>query len=247
MLLLIVFSAHLIDPRERVLTWDVFGYYLYLPAQFIYDDPHLENNEWIESVFEKYNPSSTFYQISSSEKHRVIKYTSGVAILVSPFFFIAHILAAPLGFPADGFSKPYEFIITLGSLIWSLIGLLFFYKILRTYFNKPTSTIILLLIIFGTNYYQLNIYEDPVLNHNFLFSLYAILVYYTIKWHKTPNIGYALFMGLSFGFIALMRPSEAVVILIPLLWTIHDKNSLYQKLHLLKNNFYHLLVLNCVN
>ena len=121
-LLLIVFSAHLINPRERVLTWDVFGYYLYLPAQFIYDDPHLENNDWIESVFEKYNPASTLYQISSSEKHRVIKYTSGVAILVSPFFFIAHLLASPLGFPADGFSKPYEFIITLGSLLWALIG-----------------------------------------------------------------------------------------------------------------------------
>jgi hypothetical protein len=241
-LLLMVFSAHFIDPRERVLTWDVFGYYLYLPAQFVYDDPHLEDNEWIQSVFEKYNPASTFYQVSSSEKHRVIKYTSGVAILVSPFFFVAHLLATQLGFPADGFSRPYEFILTLGGLFWALIGLLFLYKILRTYFNKSLSTILLLLIIVGTNYYQLNIYEDSLLSHNFLFSLYAILVYYTINWHNSQRISYSLIMGISFGFIALIRPTESIVILIPLLWTIHDKNSLYQKLRLIKKNYTHLLL-----
>jgi hypothetical protein len=240
--LVIVFSAHIVNPRDRVLTWDVFGYYLYLPAQFIYHDPHLENDDWIESIFKKYNPSSTFYQISRSDGHRVIKYTSGVAILVSPFFFIAHLLAPPLGFPADGFSRPYEFILTLGGLFWAFIGLIFLYKILQTYFNRTTSTILLLLIVFGTNYYQLNIYESPLLSHNFLFSLYAILVYYTIKWHQSQKIGYAFIIGLSFGFISLIRPSETIVILIPLLWTIYDKNSFYQKLHLLRKNYTHVLV-----
>lgn len=246
-LLLIVFSAHIIKPRDRVLTWDVFGYYLYLPAQFIHHDPYLEDGNWIQSVFETYNPSSTFYQVSQSEKHRVIKYTSGVAILVSPFFFIAHLLALPSGFPADGFSRPYEFILTLGGLFWALTGLIFLYKVLRNYFNISTSTLLLLLILLGTNYYQLNIYEGSLLSHNFLFSLYAILVYYTIKWHHSQKISYAVLMGISFGFITLIRPSEIIVILVPLLWTIHDKPSLYDKLHLLKRNYTHVLVFMIVS
>ena len=102
-------------PQRQVLTWDVFGYYLYLPAGFIHDDPALQDRAWLDEVMTTYEPSSTLYQlVDGPDGKRVIKYSSGMAVLYAPFFFVAHVLADPLGFPADGFSAPYQLAITIG-------------------------------------------------------------------------------------------------------------------------------------
>jgi hypothetical protein len=44
--MLIIFR--LSNVNEREISWDVLGYYLPLPATFIYDDPLMENRHWIE-------------------------------------------------------------------------------------------------------------------------------------------------------------------------------------------------------
>jgi len=109
---LVVFRS--ISLPTRALSWDVFGYYLYLPATFIYDDPGLENPEWMDEVMEKYQPSATLYQlVDGVEGKKVIKYTSGLALLYSPFFLIAHWIAPAMGYPADGFSLPSQLILRI--------------------------------------------------------------------------------------------------------------------------------------
>ncbi|MGY8927365.1 MAG: hypothetical protein ACKVJC_08725, partial [Flavobacteriales bacterium] len=37
----------------KVTTWDAFGYYMYLPGTFIYND--LKDLDWVEAVDERYN------------------------------------------------------------------------------------------------------------------------------------------------------------------------------------------------
>lgn len=73
---------------------DPWGYYAYLPALFIYDDLH-DLQKTIGKRAE-YNASSVrtlenaYLQIEEAHafKHNtIIKYTNGVAILYSPFFF----------------------------------------------------------------------------------------------------------------------------------------------------------------
>lgn len=61
------------------IKWDVYGYYLYLPATFIYNDLGLENQDWINVTREKYKPSTTFYQAKKVENSnkKIIIYNVG--------------------------------------------------------------------------------------------------------------------------------------------------------------------------
>ena len=46
-----IFRLSNVNSKET--SWDVLGYYLPLPATFIYDDPLMENREWIEKINEE--------------------------------------------------------------------------------------------------------------------------------------------------------------------------------------------------
>jgi hypothetical protein len=74
------------------IAWDVFGYYLYLPATFIYDDVALENRAWLDSVYAKYKPSPYPYQHTGTETNkRVIVYPMGLSRVMRPDFFGAQL------------------------------------------------------------------------------------------------------------------------------------------------------------
>ena len=45
---------------EALISWDVSGYYHYLPAIFIYKD--LKSQKWLDSINTKYLPSPVFDQ-----------------------------------------------------------------------------------------------------------------------------------------------------------------------------------------
>ena len=226
-----------------MLSWDVFGYYLYLPSHFIYADLGLLNQEWLMNLMDSYQPSSTLYQAVKLENGNwVIKYTLGLSLLYSPFFFLAHLIAEPLGYSADGLSLPYQYSITAGGIVYAIIGLIYFAKVLLHFFNQYVASTVIIIIFFGTNYFHLTIYDGTLLSHNFLFTFYAILIYYTIEWYKNNRLKHAIIIGLSIGLITLIRPSEAICILIPLLWCSKNENYFKNKLALLKTYFPHLLM-----
>ncbi len=235
-----IVTVRLAQEQRDVLTWDVFGYYLYLPANFIYDDPGLQNNQWLDKVIENYETSPTLYQlVDMPDGKRMIKYSSGMALLYSPFFFIAHITAHLSGYPADGFSLPYQLMITLGSILWTVLGIYLLRNLLRKFFSETIVVITLLLVVAGTNYFQIAGIDGTLLTHNYLFTLYAWLIISTINWHRRPSFKSAVFIGISGGLISLVRPSEAICFLIPLLWNIGNRtnfkikvqNILSHKLH----------------
>ena len=64
------------------------GYYVYLPATFIYGG------------FTKEAVRDTNYIRPWPGTDKIYtKYTSGVAVLEAPFFALAHLLSSPLGYP----------------------------------------------------------------------------------------------------------------------------------------------------
>src|SRR6185503_13648152 len=102
LVLLLSFAAILwyqsIGHTEGTLSWDAFGYYIYLPTKFIYEGSGLDYGDWLQKIMDQYEPSSTFYQVYQTETGKwMSRYTMGMAVLESPFFFIAHLLAPVLG------------------------------------------------------------------------------------------------------------------------------------------------------
>lgn len=226
-----------------MLTWDVFGYYLYLPANVIYDDPNLTNHAWLDDLMKKYEPSPTLYQlVDLPNGNRMIKYSSGMAVCYAPFFFIAHWLAPHLGYAADGFSLPYQIIVSFGGLLWAIIGIFLLRKLLLLFFDDKIATIGLLLIVAGTNYFHMAAIDGTLLTHNFLFTLYALLIILTLRWHDNPSWGLAVSLGLTFGFISLIRPSEAVAALIPVFWSTGTRAALNLKWRIIKTYPGHIVI-----
>src|SRR4030095_271890 len=164
--------------KVNVLTWDAFGYYLYLPGQFIYHD--IRKMEWIEEIKDKYQTTGDLYQIHKLENgNRTLKYLAGISILYSPFFFAGHILAGWFGYPRDGFSEPYQFAICISALFYAFTGLFVLRWVLLRYFSDQVTALTILLIGLGTNYPQY-VSVDSGMTHGFIFTLYTLLLAATL-------------------------------------------------------------------
>jgi hypothetical protein len=220
---------------SNILSWDVFGYYLYLPLTFIYNDLGLNNETIIHQIMEKYQNTATFYQaMKMPDGHYVMKYTMGLSVLYAPFFLIGHLLAQLFQYPADGFSLVYQYSIFAGGIIYAILGIVFLYRVLLNFFSDKITGLILLITVFATNYLvHITMYGQNAMSHNHLFLAYSLILFWTIKWHKTFRIRHIIFLAFTCGFTILSRPSEFVCLAIPLLWGVYNKSTLLKKLNLL--------------
>ena len=201
----------------RVIVWDVSGYYLYLPAIFIHHD--LKELRFHEQLLHDYAPTPEFQQafLHPGSGHYVMKYSAGMAVQYLPFFLVAHALAAPLGYPADGFSPPYQIALLLASLLVAVLGLALVRRALLPRFGEWPTALTLLAIVLGTNYLNYTALGGAM-THNWLFTWYAVLLLLTPAFYERPTLGRALAIGATVGIMALTRPSEILAGLIPLLW-----------------------------
>lgn len=246
MLLVVVlaFPRYTRPGTEATLAWDVSGYYLYLPATFIYHD--LEHLAFLPQIIEKYQPSYAPDQAFPIENgNQVMKYSVGMAVLYSPFFLVGHLAAKLTGYPADGFSLPYQAAIQLGSVLAAILGLFFLRKTLRRYFPDRTVGWAVLLIALGTNFFNYATF-DAANAHAWLFMLVALLLHFTVLYHERPTLGSATGIGLTIGLAALVRPTEALYALVPLLWGVGSLQALRQRLVFFSKNWQHLLLAGLV-
>lgn len=201
---------------ESTLSWDVSGYYWYLPAFFIYKDA--KQQAFSREVLEKHECTPDFQQaFLHPSGNYVMKYSGGMALQYLPFFAVAHTLAAPLGFEPDGFSKPYQLAIQIGGLLMCLLGLIFLRKMLLPYFSDKTVSIVILCYAFATNYLNFAAI-DNALTHSWLFAWYTVLIYLTDRFYKNPKLLTGLGIGAVVGICILTRPTDIVSVLIPMLW-----------------------------
>lgn len=219
----------------NIISYDVFGYYLYLPFSHIYHDLGLTNQEQVETIISQYHNTEAFYQaMKMPNGNWLMKYSMGMAVLYAPFYFIGHLFALILGFPADGFSYPYQVALWAGGVIYTLTGLYFLHKLLIRYFSDTAVAIVLVLTYLGTNYYfHSSFFGQNAMSHNYLFTLYALLLWYTDQWHKNGKLKNMLAVGAVCGLMTLSRPTEIVCMAIPLFWNITSRASLKQKITLL--------------
>jgi hypothetical protein len=157
----------------------------------------------------------------------------GMAILYSPFFFMGHLLAGFTGFARDGFSQPYQTAILCAGIFYSITGYYFLRKILLHYFSDLVTGITLCMLYFGTNYFMhCSFVGTNAMSHNYLFTLYAILIWLTIQWHKNFSLKTLVLLAIVSGLTIAARPSEMVCLFVPLLWGIGSTYSIKEKLWL---------------
>jgi hypothetical protein len=243
---LVIISYRFSPPRYDkdaplvVTTWDALGYYIYLPSIFIYND--FKELEWFPEIDEKYDLSGgKLYQAMRSKNgNYAFKYLGGVAIMEGPFFFAGHFIASISDFPTDGFSPPYQLAIAFGAILYFILALLLLRIILLKYFDDLVTTLTLLLLILASNIIQY-VSVDGAMSHSYIFPLYVLILYFTIKWHEKPSILWASLIGAVIGLASISRPTEAVMLFIPLLWNTHTKESSAEKWRMVKQYRTHLI------
>jgi len=99
--LIYMVNDHNWTKKHKVIDSDVMGYYLYLPATFIYQDFSLD---FIQENFALFKDRVWF--LESPTGKRVIQYTTGMSILYSPFFLVAHGVSSWFGYEPNGYTAP---------------------------------------------------------------------------------------------------------------------------------------------
>jgi hypothetical protein len=216
---------------------DVINYYSYLPAAIIFHDLSFDYRER-----QPENVKSKIYYEHDPQGRNVQKMTVGVAILICPFFLIAHLYSILNLLPANGYTSVYEFFIMVAALFYFLAGLIFLRRTLSFFFNDLIVALVLISLGAGTNLLCYTIY-DSGMSHVYSFFLISLFLYLNLKWHATPNFKNSALLGLTGGLIALVRPSNAIIFIIPLLWGFNNKRSLIDKMQLIKNNFSKIAVI----
>ncbi|MFI5134446.1 MAG: hypothetical protein ACHQD9_01205 [Chitinophagales bacterium] len=216
----------------QTITWDKFGYYLYLPT-FFYDDPGKVNN--FQHLIHTYNPGGDYQAMKAPNGNFIMKYSSGMAVMYLPGFIVGHVAASLFNYPVDGMSLPYQVALNFESLLIAILGLVLLRKILKKFFFDQIVAAVLFIIGFASNYFQYAAY-DNLFQHVYLFTLYCVIILLSIEWNQRPKYFISILLGLSCGLATLTRPTEIVTALIPLLWGVYDRNSFAKKFQMLKTN-----------
>lgn len=219
---------------------DVMGYYVYLPATFIYDNlqdmDQLPADAGIPEGVHYYTKWLKQYSTEAGLDHWLNQYTYPVALMETPFFLAAHLYEKMAGLPANGYSSSYAAGILASSIVYSLLGLLLVYKILRRYFNHLHALLAATLVLMGTNMLWFT-FAQAGMSHIPLFFLYALLMYITVRLYEKPRTVYFIAAGLTAGLITTMRPSDVLCLLIPLLYGVYDKNTWLQRWQFIREHF----------
>lgn len=240
--LITVFVTALFCFPANIISYDTFGYYLYLPQIFIYKDLGFSNIEQIQAIVDTYESSGTLYQIWQTETGDwLIRYTSGQAVLFAPFFFMAHGYTLLTGGVADGFSLPYQIALFGGCFFYFFVAMFLLRRILLHFFSDKTTALTLFLLTLGTNLFANAIVGISGI-HSQLFFLYTLLIFFTIRWHENPVWKNILPIAIAGGLICITRPTDIICLLIPLLWKVFDRDSLSEKWQLCREKFPQLLV-----
>lgn len=210
---------------------DSFGYYLYLPSTFIYhnlkmpaEDPYSADTAGQKKHIRWY----LNHNIKTEKGLLLNQYTYGVALMESPFFFMAHAYEKLSGNPADGFSESYQNAIKCAAAFYAVLGLYILFLCLRRFFDTTYSLLGLSILVLGTNLLWFTIMQ-PGMAHVLIFFLLSSLLYLTILIDEIPRTGYFLLIGLILGIILLIRPTDILFISIPLLYKVTDIDALKDK------------------
>ncbi|HLP54053.1 MAG TPA: hypothetical protein VK151_03455 [Fluviicola sp.] len=226
--LLTAYSAYKLvkdDKVMEVIRSDGRGYYAYLPALLIYNDPTFTETRNAE---QKYHAGDIdqLYLFKDRNGSVYDKYFPGTALLQLPFFLLACLLSWLSGAPIDGYSEIFHWCYFLGSLVYTWLGIYLFRRCVLYFFPDQTRRadwlIVLLYVATPLMYYS---FSTPSFTHYYSFFLVGLFAWLMIRLKEAMTLKRMIFLGLVVGLILLVRPTNiTVVLLIPFL--LGTKNEL---------------------
>ena len=202
----------------NIITSDGKGYYAYLPALFIFNDPTFEQSMHAESKYEGegYNQ---LYLYKTQNGKITNKYFPGIAVLQAPFFAAACIYSVIMDLPVDGYSNVFQLFFYLGSLFYSIMGIVFFGKCLKLLFpnkDKHNNQLLISAILGTPLIYYLSFQFG--LSHLYTFFMFGWFSFSVLQLKKSITLARVVLIGFILGLITVIRPTNILVVfMIPFL------------------------------
>jgi len=195
---------------------DADQYHSYLVAKFVHNDLTFgfPNAYWIHK-----SPKDIF----------INKFTIGVALMEMPFFLVGHKIAQATDYKVDGYSSPYCYAASFGILLYVFIALCLLRKVLLDYYDELVTSLTLISVFLGTNLHYYSISEGTM-PHSYLFFLTSLILYLAWKWDKTKKLKYFYASFFFCGFATVLRPTNAICVLIPVLYGIANFKDLWARI-----------------
>lgn len=202
-----------------VVRSDGSGYYAYLPALFLYNDPTFERAKQAEAVYH-YGDISNYYVFKTADGSHYNKYFPGLAVMQVPFFLLACLFAKLIGAPVDGYSTVFQVFFWIGSLVYTFAGLFLWLRFLRLFLKEKMGQIAPALLLFCVAtpvvFYS---FFTPSFTHSYSLFLIAALLNVVFKLKDEITSRRMVLTGLLLGLLFLLRPTNLVVVLaLPFLW-----------------------------
>lgn len=188
-----------------VINSDGLGYYSYLPALFIYNDASWS---FLNDYEKNYRPIGNFIREAPNGR-KVNQYFVGEAVLIAPFFAVAHVTANV----ADGFSAPYQRAVLWSTLFYVCVALYLLTLLVEAYItHRYAALLISAAVLHGTNLYTYAVTE-PSFSHAYSFFAITLFLFALQRWAKIKSKRYLFTAAVALGFIAIIRPSNLLVLL----------------------------------
>lgn len=227
--------------KAELFEWDIEGYHHYLPATIIHGDAgDLSYVDELDRRIHRAQDHARFgiHRIASTGKDQN-KFTCGVALFNLPGFLAAHAYAlATDPASADGYTRPYQVAVMLSTVLFAALGLWLLREFLLRYVPGRDATVALVIIAFGTNLFFYSTLNAGM-SHAYVFFLFAWVLWLTDRWHQEQRAIHATLIGLAVGWSLLTRPTDGLILLVPLLWRSGPKGT--SSLAIIRRHPRHLL------
>lgn len=202
---------------------DKAGYYIYLPAIFIYD---LKGDELPPGIIDKLYNGFSVDSISGLIR---TKYSIGVAMMQTPAFLCVHGYQWLTGGVTDGFSGPYHNVANFSAWLYTSLGLWFLFRFLSGSYGRRISLLTVLIVFFGTHLFYYSLRETGM-SHLYSFFLFSALLWLL---GESSTSGFTrsrfILLGLILGLMIVVRPLNLVFFLGALLYFQLSDQGFYKK------------------
>ncbi len=215
------------DFDYRAELWaDQAGYYIYLPALFIYD---MDAREIPADMEEKLGCG-----FRSHRNSFFTKYPAGVALLQLPFFAVVHTWQHLSGGITDGYSGFYQQVPNLAAVFYAAVGaFLFFRLLLLRKIPVRLSWMLSLCLVFGTHLLYYTTYYGGM-SHVYSFFLITAFMYLLQRAIGKGGAGLPTYLALGAlaGALLICRPTNLMLLFfVMLLFLLEDRGSLLRLLN----------------
>lgn len=210
-LFLLVLNNYVGNSKTPI-SGDGYGYYDYLPSIFIHNDLYRKDISK-DSGSSKYKRFKTIYSAYVDHGDRKVnKYPVGTAVLMSPFFLVAHYVNNPGHESQIGLETRYQRAMFQSALFYLFLALVFTHLLITLFGVRFwVSLVIQVLMVLAT---PVIIYASEDASYSHVYSLFAIsaFLYFGKAYFVRRKIKYFLWACGFLGLIVLIRQVNIMVL-----------------------------------